>query len=1150
MVDDKKDIKDQLGNVDKQSRILINKKQDINRQMTNLNRDMNDTSKNASLESIKKLQDAIKKEIEDQELIRTEIDKQQKLLRELRAEKVDIGEQSKREIVQIRQRQAAIADLNKTIKSRGTPKAEKRAARELKGDLEYEIDVHRESATRFSLESAQKSQEIQKVLGTRETAEVNLRESRESVRDYKSNASELEKDSRRRQRQIEEADRMTTGGLRRDLTRGESLDPAREGFRAGIDIKKQGAGFSEQRQYAKVTEEFTSLFNSIKETKKSLADLKEGTEEYEKKQEELNKLTDSAVTVNKKLLDIEKRVADRNRTGMVSGAISSTMGLVGDSFRSLGDRSAERYVIEEERKLAEAKLDTSYSRQYMRRGTSAEAFLTTGGGAAMGFEAPYDKDGNLSKSIKALGKDLADVKQAAPVLAIGADLMGDLAEAAPRVAGKTLQAAANASATPGLGSLAGGALGFAGATIEEAGNIGGKLSRRVATTPEALRTFQIDKLDQAVKDKMSAGIDSFTGIMEDVGNESGLTAEKMKDLKEGLGSVADPMKRMTESVFTLQKRAAETVPEVNKLQAAQVDQAQLERIQEKYAMALAPVIQSYMDKSSVVRDTLRTRYMAPPEKKRESENIEQLPEMQDLIDRGFTTEQILGNRLQAGRTLGWTARGGMGNKVSTTAMQMESAGFGPAGQTIQSAAAIARTGVQDVSSVLERALQKAVSGGIRDSREFQELIEAASDTSKNTGDFEGALDRLLMTTGTGRPGDVRAARELIQTQDQEWSGTTGTMTDMVKFNTIKKRVEGLIISAEQSGQKVSDRSKQELLMLQNLKVSSMTPDVLKTMFSRETMDLLNSKAGSQFLPGLTGELSAVQSTYGAGFITQNMDPDFQRKNKVLQSGNSEEIRKEFGSQSAVDAFLKQVKLGETAYRGGDVEKGTQAAQQAADLLNAKLGTKYKAPGMPGAVGVSDTYKGIVSTAGTAETPSEAVAMSRAREEAALWERSRVELKKRPMSEKGDQAENLEAWEQWKKGGQREELNKTIERSMRDKTVEIKETDKIKPIEDEMSKIIEGFKKIQESLKDISASKFAMRVAGNVVIEGAKAVTGIVTELGKSTVDIADQIGYRIAESARGAVGLSTAPRTPLFQTPVNPPSAPSPLNPGGGGKSH
>jgi hypothetical protein len=838
--------------------------------------------------------------------------------------------------------------------------------------------------------------------------------------------------------------------------------------------------------------------------------------------------------------DIEQRADDAaaKRTPGVAGRFVQAAGqIVSTGFSALGDRAAERYVIDEERKNAELRAKTSYSRFMMERGDSAEALLMTGGGGKIGMEDPFSKDGEVNESIKTMAKDFADAKQAAPTYAVMADLATDIPGMMMKIGERAAEGAANASST-GLGAMPGGLLGAARGTMEAAGNITTKALKATVGTPEMIVSTGADDAAKVVQDTLGKAFGAINSSMKDYGQTLEKGGGDLQKFNDGVNLVTRAGKDVTTSFAVVVKRAGETVKSFNELNTATATTAQIERIRERYMLAATPLLQAYMNTMSLTKETLRSRYTTKEERATESEGIDRFATDQELIDRGFTPEAIGSAQLQSARALGRVGTEKTREGVTRTALRAESAGLGPTGQTIQAATAIARTGEKDPGAALERSITKAFIAGFRDSREMQGLLQAASDTAENTMDFEGAVDRMVSLVGTGRPGEAKDIKQFMDELDKQWSGTTGNMEDMVKFNLLQSQIGNL---KGEGGASPSDKVRKDLRKLQVLKPSQITDEWVETHLSKETRDFIDEanrakygdnykKEGKSVIKDISRTMITRGATFGAALVGQKEEgADIVEGRKVLESGSPEDIKKKWPTKEKFEDFLRLVRTNAEIY-SGDANQGLTAAQNIANLYKDKTGEAVNVPGMQG-VPTAPTEEPFGASA-EAVTPAERKDVDKARAEAAK-RRTGERIAKR----KGEGGKDMLQSAADLTVEERElEHIKALAETKKPTTVSKEEVEKnrLVPIEKSLSEMREGFEKMADAFKDFSLGQMALTVTGDLVVKSAKAITGAVVDAGVSAVSKA--IGNDIVGSIQKGLGMGgkpTAPENKPGTTPEN-----------------
>lgn len=1157
-----KDIGGQLGNIDRAKRNLIERKKEVDQQIAKL------TSEVAGLEDrapLSMLQEAIKKEVEQQQRIRAEIEKFSQDIRKLRQEKTRLYQERNETIENIRSRQLEVALHKQTLRDSSSSESQREYAKSSISALEEsEIPAYRSMHAEQSAEISKINTRIQGRLGEREFAESQLSASRKDVQDFKPAVrsreearSQIEKlskrgsaieegvaeyEERRKRRQLSEAERMTASGLRRDLLSGEDLDPSREGRRAGAAIGGKGAGFLDRGQYSKATEEFTALFNAIKETKVAMASLQEGTEEYAKKQEELSSLTDKAADRAKKLKEIEDRVEDRSRGGGFGSTLARTMGgafsMGSQAFTSLGDRASERYVLEEEAKNARIRLGTSSFRDFRSRGTSAESFLMSGGGRIFGGESPYTSTGGISETIQRLGKDVANARQAMPQYAEAFRIMSEVPQIAVNTASGAARGAAASASTP-WGAVGGGILGGGAEALQGFGNLGLSSLRNAMLTPEIAHGMGGERATAWARggiDKVTEGTNKALGKLGEIAEKGGTN---LKMFNDGTAMATGAMGDVAKALPNVLQRAYETVDIVNKLTSSQQQSAQIERIRERYQAAIAPMLQGYMDVQPSVKRSMRNRFMSRGERETEDINLEGLMQDRDLADRGFSPGDIMNMQGEVTGRMGWSGRGARGRGVTKTALELESMGLGSAQQSVQAMTAMSRAGIEDPSTVMERAVHNAFLSGIRDSREFQGLLEAASETSENTTAFEGTLNQLLSVMGTGRPGEVRAAREQMMTREREFSGASGTMADMVKFNIINQKAKELRDFARKTGDDLSEQDMQDLRMTQYMSPREMGDQkFLESRFSSRIMNTAKrfnaANPGKNFFTDLSNQISVRSATFGASTMMQ--DPEWTRKRNIIESGDQEKIKKEFPTPESAQDFLRRGLL----YSGRESGNDSMAVQDM-QLLSNKLnsaGIKAKVPGTLGSQAINISYadarkEGLASRT-MSDQQDRATAIQRQEEKAFVDTMLRDQQTKQSKGA-------IELGTRTREKTQ-EQISGAIQKATVEPTVQVPKGMEVKPIEDSIKQLMEGLDKVSKSFENFSVSKMAMNVAGDVIVKGPGKIVGAIVDQGISAVT--KDVGEKIVSSIKGAFGGSSSPSRAVESGNKPPPLPGAPV--GGG----
>lgn len=1141
MVDNNKNsgVSSQLSEIDRAKRNLIDRKKEVDQQIAKLTAEVSGLEDRAPLAMLK---DAIKRETESQQRTKNEIEKFAQQLRKLRQEKTQLSQERNETIEQIRSRQLEVALHKQTLRDSSASDQQKAAARSNISALEEsEIPAYRSMHAEQSANISRVNTSIQGSLGEREHAERNLSMSRRDVRDFGSAQSTrsladarreqlerkssaisggiAEQDARRRRRMIGEVDRMTPGSMLKEMQGDDATDPRMAGIAAGRSMRAQGGGIISQMQYSKAAQEFTTLFNAIKETKRSLAEMTEGTKEYIDKQKELNSLNNDAVKSATKMKELEGKAGNKwgmNVGGMVQGA--AMMG--SQAFGALGDTAAERYVLESQAQNEKIKLKSSYFKETSGIGTSALATLMSARGKGVGGkQGVYDETGNVSKEIKALGDDFGLVKQAMPAYQEAFRLLSTI----PRITLDTVTGGiegAKMNASTPHGAAFGAAL---GATQKLVGGIGGEgvnTMTNMIASPSMLRGAGAGEGGRRVIDWIDQSVGVVAKSLTKLGGHLEGSGVKINEYNSAVDKATTGFKEIITALPSVVARAADSVPFTTEILSAQQQQTEIARKKEIYSETIAPLVQSYMDAQKGVRGALRSRGMSIKERERESGEYDKWSQDEFMSDRGYGPAESLDIAGRAANTLGWSGRGGVNRSVAKTAMGIEALGFGSTSGTIAAAGAISRTGGVDPSGALEKTLKQAFIGGIRDSREFQGLLEAATSSAETSMTFSGSISNLLTFMGTGRPGEAKMAQDFEAMKGQEWSGKSKTMTDMVKFNLINSKAHEITSWAEKKGKKVSQNTRQELRQMQFMDPAElMDKELLSTMFQPETMGLMED-FNTANKRDITGEMAtgvnSLKSTYGAMWVNQQDEykdgTKYSDMAAAMNSGDNARISKMFaGKPEMVQWYLKKTKGGERTYT--DPKTATTAAVAQSNILRnagvwsgttggAGIPERPNRGGLPGLGG--DNY----DIAGTTDLFGQGAASN------TVAELARVAEARRKREESGagmlynEEVKNLLG----NKDASKIAVQSALDAAKLSSTTPVPR-DKIKPIEDSIAEIAEGFSEMKKSFENFSVGKMVMS-GGNVIIEGAGKISGAIVDGSISAVTkvVGQEIGAAISKS--------------------------------------
>jgi len=838
----------------------------------------------------------IKGYIEKEKAARAEITN---VIRVSRIYKGNLEKKRADNILLIRETQTQIAQLRASSKREGSDK----------GVINQKIRDEEAKQGQYRIEDAKMAGEIATFRGTvsvglqaRETTEYNIGVKRDEERNekqarslYKRQEMAVQKEEgydlnlkeyeeRRKEKILNESERMTPSGLRKQLSRSETLDSEREGWKAREGIAGKGASRTDQLKYQEAAKEFTDLFNAIRETKKAMAELEEGTDELAEKQGALSEQEKKAADISGKMRDIEDRVGGGKKGGGISGGgiFSMVASTISDGFNALGQMASSRYILEEQVKSAKVGLGAKEWTDWQKRGTSAEALLMTGGGAAFGGESPYAGKGGVSGRIKRLGDDYSEANLGTKQMGIGFGTLASLpSEIAKAVAAGTVG---------GPGAAA--AVGAAGVA---------NLAKNLILSPEMLSLQgEENRKKEAVKksksyDRFSEEWDKFGGA---TGWVSGSSDKSKSENSTFMGMIADNIKN------TL-IRAGEGRLEQKKLESLQTQNRQQEEVRGRYSAFLAPLLQGYMDTQSSHRGIARTRYMTQAQRGEEYKGLDVFAQDTDLAEKGFGTAERVAAQGTAAYGLGMM--GGIGRHgermyqgVARTALDLEAAGMGAAGQSIQGQIGMARAGEKDPVDAMTRAFEKALLAGLGSSRDFQELLEVTGAVAEHTMSYSGTMASIMRLAGTGLPGAEKLAAKAYEGTEARWSGATNAKEDMMKFASVIESTNAIQDKLKKKGEK--GLSNAQVIRLQQVLQfggrEQLTKENLSKFMDKESIEAAWPEIEERFIPK-TDAQKTFTDTY---MLTQ--DSEVQRLGELTGSGNKDEIFKTFSIKANRDKLVQ------------------------------------------------------------------------------------------------------------------------------------------------------------------------------------------------------------------------------------------------------
>jgi len=882
-------------------------------------------------------------------------------------------------------------------------------------------------------------------------------------------------------------------------------------MRAGAGIRKGGGTSAEAAEVQKATVEFQNLFNTIKETRKALATMTEGTEEYDKAQQTLTENQTKASEALAKIQRISGDVERRRITGdggpgvgqRAGGMIAGAAGFAGDAFDKLGGMATQRYVMEEQRKQSQLQLQNMGMSDIRNSADDATAFLATGGGAKFGMEMPYNKNGSVTEPIKKLGQDYADTREAGVQYGVGARAVERLAKAGVNTMGDT--AATNVMA-PGTG---------VGSAIKNFGGAGLETGKDFFLTPEMAGRFGGADMARGARNFMSSSIEGVgtlaSGVGADMVAKGGGDANMMIS---GGRKVTSGVDKLATTGLKIAERAYETNNEQNQLISTEQQQAQAARVRERLSMAYAPAMQSYMDIQGSQRGIGRSRVMSPAERQAEERRNNKFATDEDLGERGFGPEDILANTSQAARSMGRFGGNGVGQRVAKSAMLGESMGLGDSSQSIGAMSKMLQGGIKDPEAMFTKAMKEGLQKGLQDSREFQGLLAAASETSSNTADFEGSLNSVLRMAGSGRATDVMTAQAGAKSLKDMTSGQTGGWEDMVKFDVVNKATKGITSSA--AGK---DLGREDITSFQNLTGYDSTElrnkDLVKNSITPKALKAVEAQEGGidKFIEDLVRSSEARLSAANATNSTQS--EDVAAVGNMIANKDVEGLKKMFtGPDGKVDKERLQKVYSQ--YLSGNKQKlGVNAAQGIAQgMLN---DIKSVAGIDTGGIGMTSTVEGkdfdtVKGQSGAANTFNE-----KNRRGKAQTKQSDISL----IDSQSFDAEgnNVLASSYDDMKGRYDTAQKaSIDSNKNARTVS--PSAPVERLDQAVMEIVKGLGEMKDSFKNFSAKEFAITATKDVVISGAQAIKGVI--LGDGLSAAATKAGQSIADAVNNAIGTSTS----------------------------
>ncbi len=736
------------------------------------------------------------------------------------------------------------------------------------------------------------------------------------------------------------------------------------------------------------------------------------------------------------------------------------------------------------------------------RTRDATSFLATGAGNLFGAETPYDNHGRMKSAIRNLGKDYANTREAMPQYGVAMKALGGAIDVAGNAAGKAIEGAA---INPLTGALAGG-----GALLSGGASLAGNTMKDFMFTPELAGRMGGSKITGMARDfNGMVGTAVGTGV-----KMAGDTAIKYGggnagQFDSGVDKVTSGATSMANALPNVMQRAYESVNQMNQLISSEQQQAQAQRVRERLSMAFAPALQQYMDVQPTQRSTLRSRTMNRGEREGYERNLEQFSMDKELGDRGFGTEEILGQTNLAARGLGRFGAGGMNERVAKSSMMAESMGLGSASQSNAAMSRMITGGVKDPEALFTKAVKEGLEKGLQDSREFQGLLEAASSSADSAAGFEGTLNNLMKLTGSGRANDVETAKAAYGGIQKDMSGFSGDWTDMVKFDITNRAAKGVIQGAKGKGIDLDREDRTSLQNLANFKPEELqNTELIKNSLTPNALKAVEANGGlKKYLTGLNNSMMAHGTTDRAINATQSTD--LARVRNLLADGNNDELKKMFSGPGGKEKLDKILALNMSGMSStGDIGRAMGSTQGFANQIGSAIGMDPQTMRIYQQKYERKNASKVRDESGAANTMGEQMARGDA-------QISQENMGLVTAAGRDAQGRNTLATSQSKTKDNYVEQAGNMVKNVQD-TRTVKPELEVKRIDQAVGEIVQGLKEMKDAFKDFSGKDFVVNAGKDVVIQGASAIKGVMLDNGLT--QAATEAGKQIADTVRGAFG--------------------------------
>jgi len=385
---------------------------------------------------------------------------------------------------------------------------------------------------------------------------------------------------------------------------------------------------------------------------------------------------------------------------------------------------------------------------------------------------------------------------------------------------------------------------------------------------------------------------------------------------------------------------------------------------------------------------------------------------------------------------------------------------------------------------------------------------------------------------------VQTAKAAYQGIKKDTSGHAGDWTDMVKFDITNKAAKGVI--ATDKGQKLNRDDRTSLQSLHNLNIDDMkNVDLVKGRLTPDALEAVEAMPGG--LEGFVKQRANEMAVSGLmdRSVNANQDAEYTKVRNLLKKGEAgkEELKKEFTKEDGsidtrkIDKILAQTASGQSSE--GDTDRGTGAAQGVANMLGDSLGLdtqtmnlyqqKYKP---------KDAANAFVES-GAANTSGEQM------------DKTSAQISQTNMSTATDATRDQFGDNKFAKlqsnisdryGEQNQALIKNVA-----STNTVAPEKEVARLDEALKEIIKGLGELGTSLKGFSPEKMVINATGDLIVQGAAAIKGVMLDNGLTAA--ASKAGTVIAEAVKGAFGSQSSDSGVKSAPAATPRSVPNPSGP-------